>query len=336
MIRIKDIAERAGVSPTTVSNVLHGRSGRVSKENIKKIQDIMDEMHYIPSISAQMLAREHSGLIGVVIGYLKKGDAFALEDPFVSALAGNLEYQIRAHGDYMMLLTRHDREEMISQVMGWNFDGLIMLGLMPEELRQIHEMFRKPMVAIDYYDRLPDGVVKIGTDDRDGGYQMGRHLTRMGHRKILFLSDNDAYLDHERWLGVRDALLEAGIRDADESHFLIQRDPALRERQYEEQFAFLTQRSALFFASDFYAVEASNFFQNRGILVPDQLSIAGFDDVSYAKMARPGLTTVRQNVDQKARYAVEAVTGLLEGKPVAGEYRTTVSLVERKSVRRVF
>ena len=86
MIRIKDIAERAGVSPTTVSNVLHGKAGRVSKENVKKIKRIMDEMHYIPSISAQLLAGEHSGLIGVAVGYPKKNDAFALEDPFVAAL----------------------------------------------------------------------------------------------------------------------------------------------------------------------------------------------------------------------------------------------------------
>lgn len=332
MIRIKDIAERAGVSPTTVSNVLHGNKGRVSKENVEKIQRIMDEMHYIPSISAQMLAREHSGLIGVVIGYIKKGDAFALEDPFVAALVGNLEYQIRERGYYMMLLTRHDRKEMLGQVMGWNFDGLITIGLLPREMRQIQEMFGKPMIAIDSYEQLPDGIVNIGTDDRDGGYQMGSYLARLGHRRILFLADNDMFLDHERWLGVREALLENNITDVENCHFIIDGDPVRRERQYQEQFPFLTSRTALFFASDFYAVEASNFFQSRGILVPDQLSIAGFDDVSYAKMARPGLTTIRQNVDLKARYAVEAVMGMLEGKKVPQEYRVATSLVERESV----
>lgn len=335
MIRIKDIAERAGVSPTTVSNVLHGKAGRVSKENVKKIKRIMDEMHYIPSISAQLLAGEHSGLIGVAVGYPKKNDAFALEDPFVAALLGNLEYEIRERGYYMMLLVRHDMSEMIGQVLGWNFDGLITIGLMQQELRQIHAMFGKPMVAIDSYDELPEGVVNIGTDDRDGGYQMGRYLTRMGHRRLLFLSDNDGYLDHERWLGVREALSEAGVPDAKNRHVLIERDRERRERQYQEQFAYLTGQTALFYASDYYAVEASNFFQSRGILVPDQLSIAGFDDVSYAKMARPGLTTIRQNVDVKARYAVKAVMDLLEGREVQREYRVISSLAERRSVRRI-
>ena len=196
-------------------------------------------------------------------------------------------------------------------------------------------MFGKPMVAIDSYDELPEGVVNIGTDDRDGGYQMGRYLTRMGHRRLLFLSDNDGYLDHERWLGVREALSEAGVPDAKNRHVLIERDRERRERQYQEQFAYLTGQTALFYASDYYAVEASNFFQSRGILVPDQLSIAGFDDVSYAKMARPGLTTIRQNVDVKARYAVKAVMDLLEGREVQREYRVISSLAERRSVRRI-
>ena len=73
MIRIKDIAEKAGVSPTTVSNVIHGKTGRVSGETVEKINRILEEMNYVPSISARMLAREHSGLIGVVLGYTREG-----------------------------------------------------------------------------------------------------------------------------------------------------------------------------------------------------------------------------------------------------------------------
>ena len=65
MIRIKDIADRAGVSPTTVSNVIHGKTGRVSKATVEKINRILKEMEYVPSISARMLANNSSGLIGV-------------------------------------------------------------------------------------------------------------------------------------------------------------------------------------------------------------------------------------------------------------------------------
>lgn len=72
MIRIKDIADRAGVSPTTVSNVIHGKTGRVSKATVEKINRILKEMEYVPSISARMLANNSSGLIGVALGFMKK------------------------------------------------------------------------------------------------------------------------------------------------------------------------------------------------------------------------------------------------------------------------
>ena len=82
MIRIKDIADRAGVSPTTVSNVIHGKTGRVSKATVEKINRILKEMEYVPSISARMLANNSSGLIGVALGFMKKGNASSFEDPY--------------------------------------------------------------------------------------------------------------------------------------------------------------------------------------------------------------------------------------------------------------
>lgn len=333
MIRIKDIADRAGVSPTTVSNVIHGKTGRVSGEKVKQITKLLEEMNYVPSMSAQLLASEHSGLIGVVIGYGQRGDALALEDPFIAKLVGNLEYQIRKQGYYMMLVMRHEGKELLEQVIGWNFEGLIMMGVDEKEVHRIHALFQKPIVLIDWHLELPQDVVRIGTDDRMGAYQMGSYLLRRGHRRILFVSDCDVFVDHERWLGVCQALTEAGIKDADLRHLIIFWDQEKRLEQYEKLLPYLKQQSALFFSSDFYAVEASNFLQKNGVRVPEEISIAGFDDVSYAKMARPALTTVRQNVDEKARYAVEAVTRMIAGSPVKREYWISTSLAVRESVQ---
>lgn len=332
MIRIKDIADRAGVSPTTVSNVIHGRTGRVSKDKVEQITKLIQEMNYVPSLSAQLLAKEHSGLIGVVIGYGQRGDVLALEDPFIAQLVGNLEYQIRKQDYYMMLVMRHEGQELLEQVIGWNFDGLIMMGVDEKEVRRIHALFGRPIVVIDCFFELPENVVKVGTNDRMGGYQMGSYLIRKGHRRALFLSDCDVYVDHERWLGFLDALREGGVADAQNRHLLICWDKKKREQQYREILPYLRSQSALFFSSDFYAVEASNFLQNQGVRVPQEISVAGFDDINYARMTRPALTTIRQNVDEKARYAVEAVTGMLRGRQVRKEYRISTSLVVRESV----
>jgi len=334
MIRIKDIADRAGVSPTTVSNVIHGKTGRVSKATVEKINRILKEMEYVPSISARMLANNSSGLIGVALGFMKKGNASSFEDPFVSAMLGNLEYQIREHGYYMMLVARHEQDDIMQQALGWNFDGMIAMALKEKEIAELSERLGKPLVTIDQYLPPELGVRSITMDDRGGAYQMSRYLIGKGHKKFLFLSDCDLGVDHYRWLGVRQAMEEAGIEDFESRHIVIPWNPEQREKAYEEMLPFFKKQTALFFSSDYYALEASNFLQNRGIKVPEEISIAGFDDVTYATLARPKLTTVHQMVDGKARRAVEVLMHLIQDEPVQKDIPPLpTTLVERESVR---
>ena len=330
MIRIKDIADRAGVSPTTVSNVIHGKTGRVSKATVEKINRILKEMEYVPSISARMLANNSSGLIGVALGFMKKGNA----SPFVSAMLGNLEYQIREHGYYMMLVARHEQDDIMQQALGWNFDGMIAMALKEKEIAELSERLGKPLVTIDQYLSPELGVRSITMDDRGGAYQMSQYLIGKGHKKFLFLSDCDLGVDHYRWLGVRQAMEEAGIEDFESRHIVIPWNPEQREKAYEEMLPFFKKQTALFFSSDYYALEASNFLQNRGIKVPEEISIAGFDDVTYATLARPKLTTVHQMVDGKARRAVEVLMHLIQDEPVQKDIPPLpTTLVERESVR---
>lgn len=334
MIRIKDIADRAGVSPTTVSNVIHGKTGRVSKATVEKINRILKEMEYVPSISARILANNSSGLIGVALGFMKKGNASSFEDPFVSAMLGNLEYQIREHGYYMMLVARHEKDDLMQQALGWNFDGMIAMALKEKEIAELSERLGKPLVTIDQYLPPELGVRSITMDDRGGAYQMSQYLIGKGHKKFLFLSDCDLGVDHYRWLGVRQAMEEAGIEDFESRHIVIPWDPEQREKAYEEMLPFFKKQTALFFSSDYYALEASNFLQNRGIKVPEEISIAGFDDVTYATLARPKLTTVHQMVDGKARRAVEVLMHLIQDEPVQKDIPPLpTTLVERESVR---
>lgn len=334
MIRIKDIADRAGVSPTTVSNVIHGKTGRVSKATVEKINRILKEMEYVPSISARMLANNSSGLIGVALGFMKKGNASSFEDPFVSAMLGNLEYQIREHGYYMMLVARHEQDDIMQQALGWNFDGMIAMALKEKEIAELSERLGKPLVTIDQYLSPELGVRSITMDDRGGAYQMSQYLIGKGHKKFLFLSDFDLGVDHYRWLGVRQAMEEAGIEDFESRHIVIPWNPEQREKAYEEMLPFFKKQTALFFSSDYYALEASNFLQNRGIKVPEEISIAGFDDVTYATLARPKLTTVHQMVDGKARRAVEVLMHLIQDEPVQKDIPPLpTTLVERESVR---
>ncbi len=339
MVRIKDVAEAVGVSTATVSNVINGKEQRVSKEVREKIQTALDEMGYVRNRSAMMLAQTNSNMIGVVIP-CKEGVKITLEDPYYSALLGNLEYEIRAHGCTMYLISQQSEEEIIHQAIAWNLEGLIVCNMVQEELAGLCEKYRRGVVSIDSYLNRSARFINIATDDFGGAYEMGKYLISKGHTRIAMLADNDATVDHHRWMGLQQAMKEAGFVLTEKDHFLFSSSESVQELQFAQFLPEWKNYTALFVASDYYALEVSSFLQSRGIRVPEDISITGFDDLIYASLARPKLTTMSQNIGKKAKMAVEALLSLCEKK---GEEKDTedlwkekwqlpVKLVERESV----
>lgn len=339
MVRIKDVAEAVGVSTATVSNVINGKDQRVSKEVRAKIQTALEEMGYVRNRSAMMLAQTSSNMIGVVIP-CKEGVKITLEDPYYSELLGNLEYEIRAHGCTMYLIAQQSEEEIIRQAIAWNLEGLIVCNMVQEELAGLCEKYRRGVVSIDSYLNRSARFINIATDDFGGAYEMGKYLISKGHTRIAMLADNDATVDHHRWMGLQQAMKEAGFVLTEKDHFLFSSSESVRELQFAQFLPEWKNYTALFVASDYYALEVSSFLQSRGIRVPEDISITGFDDLIYASLARPKLTTMSQNIGKKAKMAVEALLSLCEKK---GEEKDTedlwkekwqlpVKLVERESV----
>ena len=334
MIRIKDIADRAGVSPTTVSNVIHGKTGRVSKATVEKINRILKEMEYVPSISARMLANNSSGLIGVALGFMKKGNASSFEDPFVSAMLGNLEYQIREHGYYMMLVARHEQDDIMQQALGWNFDGMIAMALKEKEIAELSERLGKPLVTIDQYLPPELGVRSITMDDCGGAYQMSQYLIGKGHKKFLFLSDCDLGVDHYRWLGVRQAMEEAGI-PVDErlvcaGEYTQEGGAAAVEKLISQDF------TAIFACNDASAYGVCRKLKEYRKKVPEDVSVVGYDDVFYARMLEVPLTTIRQQVREMGREAVRLLLKQIrEHKRPESKVIFAPELVVRESTARI-
>lgn len=326
MVRIKDVAEAVGVSTATVSNVINGKEQRVSKEVREKIQTALDEMGYVRNRSAMMLAQTNSNMIGVVIP-CKTGVKITLEDPYYSALLGNLEYEIRAHHCFMYLIAQQSEEEIIRQAIAWNLEGLIVCNMVQEELAGLCEKYRRGVVSIDSYLNRSARFINIATDDFGGAYEMGKYLIRRGHTRIAMLADNDATVDHHRWMGLQQAMKEAGLAITEKDHFLFSSSESVRELQFAQFLPEWKNYTALFVASDYYALEVSSFLQSRGIRVPEDISITGFDDLIYASIARPKLTTMSQNIGKKAKMAVEALLSLCEKK---GEQKDTENLWEEK------
>lgn len=334
MITIKEMANMLGISTTTVSNVIHGKTTEVSKETIEKVNKLLEEYEYVPNINARNLASNKSGIIGVGV-VSKEKDSNYLKDAFVSELVGEIERELKKMGYFIMLYFSDSAEEMIRTITSWNVDGMILLGMREEECALIQKRFQKPQVFIDsYLGNIKLRGVNIGLDDRRGGYEMGRYLVGQGHRSILFLADNFCGADYERYCGFSAAMTEAGCPIGQSSFFKLGSGESELERSLAELYRICGKYTALFAASDYYALQIINYLWNRGVHVPRDISVVGFDDNIYSKMSRPGITTVHQDVIQKAGLAVAYMMKLLAGEKVKDNWVILpVTLTIRDSVK---
>ncbi len=344
MVTIKTIADLAGVSPTTVSNVIHGRTGRVSPDTLKKVQTILREEHYVSNMGAQILGRHGSKLIALVVAYRPYERESLLEDPFVSSVTASVEQTVRENGYFMMLYNNPDMKECLRMARAWNIEGMILLGAQREDYFMLRTELKMPIVSIDTcYLPGDKNFVNVGLCDYEGAFEMTEYLIHCGHTRIGFLAlmqntgNRDfIYVDGERERGYMDAMAHHGLKVEKEWVTKLEFCELDRFAQYvriaDNGFIGCT---ALFFASDTMAIEAMFAFYNRGKHVPDDISIAGFDDSRLARRLRPRLTTVRQDFALKGRRSVEELIRLIQDSEYSSNVLLPVTLVKGESVKKI-
>ena len=325
MITIKEIAARLGMSTTTVSNVIHGKTREVSAETIERVQKFLEEVEYVPNINARNLAQGQSKIIGVVLKSLDFRlwhSSNILSDPFVSEMIGGIESAVREAGYYMMLYISDDIAEIIQRISIWNVDGLILFCMMDDDGNRVAAKYHKPMVCIDTYSsEKNDDFVNVIDN---------------GHRKIGFVSDNRVGVDRARFWGYRKALAEAGIEYSDRDFFLLEPAEEALGRNIEKLCRRARDYTALFCCSDIYATIMMSALKERGLRVPEDISIIGFDDNLFSKVCTPRLTTVHQDADRKGRVAVQTLIDMIGGRePESKEIKLDTRLVIRESVKRI-
>ncbi len=337
MITIKEIADMLDLSTTTVSNVIHGKTGQVSEATVERVRQVLKEYDYVPNISARNLASNQSKIIGVAILNSRKGYVNYLKDAFISELLGGIERELKERDYYLMMCFLSDTRELIQRVSAWNADGLILFGIMAEDYLEIQKQFKKPQVYIDsYMGDLHLHGVNIGLDDRRGGYMAGRYLLEHGHRRIGFIADNFKGGDYERYCGFTQALSEAGIIVRESDFIEVEPDEQSLAACYERVYQRRHEFTAFFCASDYYALCLMNFLTDRGVKVPQEISIMGFDDNIYSRMARPAITTIHQDATQKGALAVHHLMRQFDSdEAVSDQVVLPVELVERDTVRRL-
>lgn len=324
-----------GISTTTVSNVIHGKTSQVSPQTVERVQKLLEQYDYVPNINARNLAQNQSKIIGVAIKSRMDKYPNILADPFFGELIGAMEAEIRRQGYFMMLYISNDIADIMKYMSSWNADGVLLVGMVHDDFVRIRSKMKRPMVLIDSY--LPKEITKyinVGLDDEAGTYEMTRYLLDSGHRRIAFLADNMAGVDYIRYKGHQRALLEYGIEPSEENLIIIRPGEEEKESSRREILERSKNYTAFMTCSDYYAATIMNYLIDEGVRIPEDLSITGFDNNTYSRIVRPALTTVDQDVACKGNVAVKTLLKLINGEKVKErEIRLPVELVIRDSVK---
>lgn len=328
-VRIVDIAEELGVSTATVSNVIHGKTGKISDRTVRRVQEKLEERGYIPNMAATLLAQNDSRIIGVIIKDHEKYEGRLLTDPFIASSLNCLSDEIERNGYFMMVKKAKDIMEAVRFASMWNMDGMVILSFCADEYQALRSRVHIPFVVYDGYFENKGRICNLLIDDWDGGRQVGEHLRALGHRRVLCAADNRESMDLRRYEGLCQGL---GFQ-ADFWQIPMRKEE--RERFYRERLPQLRQYSAVFAASDYYAVDLMGFLQRSGVRIPEEVSVAGFDDSSICEQISPSLTSVRQDGAYRARKAIELLRQMRREPDFSGDFLTAVELVVRESTGRL-
>ncbi len=334
MITIKEIATQLNLSTTTVSNVIHGKTGEVSPATIKIVEDYLKKVDYVPNINARNLAQNESKIIGVALKARADKYENLLMDPFVSELIGGIEESIRNAGYFMMLYISSDTDEIMRHVSTWNVDGLLLFGMIDDDGIRVSEKYKKPIVCIDTYSI--EGLkhfINVGLNDRQGCFDMVNYMIKQGHKKIAFLSDNMKGVDYERFSGYKYALEGNGIHFEEDWFLQIKPRTDEIETSLEELCHRAEEFDAIMCVSDLYAVQLMCALEDRGFSIPDDISIAGFDDTLLGQLHRPALTTVHQNVKDKGIVATNTLLQRIRGEKTPKQIQLPTELIILDTVR---
>lgn len=329
-VRISDIAEELGLSTATVSNVIHGKTKKISDETVKRVQALLEKRQYIPSMAGILLAQNSSKIVGVFINDHEKYEGHTLEDAFIASSLNYLSSEIEKQGQFMMVKKAKNPEEIIKFASMWNMDGLVMIGFCDQDYMYLRNHMRIPFVVYDGFCKNPERIFNITIDNYDGGFQVGEYFRKNGHRKALCISDNDMGVDRERFNGFK-----AGFGNENIDFIIIPMHKKKRWEYYQKILNTFMNVSAIFAVSDYYAIDLIHFLNEQMISVPNKISVAGFDDIPMCEMISPTLTTVKQDGALRAKIAINKLRELRENKEIETSIMLPVTLVERASTRKI-
>ena len=345
-VTITDVAKAAGVSITTVSRVINNNP-RVEKELADRVRKAIEELQYVPNIHARSIKGLRGKTIGIVIpstydnffsnvleGVLSAADAFDLKVLVFSC-----------HGDASL------ENDCLKSAASSGISGLLHCPSSQVAAQKLLEIFPKDFpIAIIYRRDMVNGIPHIYHDNIKGGYLAAKYLLRQGHREIAFFAGfwqtpsdtvdglmsfledpkRGVYSSLDRLAGHIQALGENGISFDRSLLYTTGYDFDSGYKRAKEFLSSMRDFDAVVCGNDSVAAGVLQALREQNISVPEQVSLIGYDDSVFATIARPQLTSVRQEPYQLGYGSVEMITEIMDGKKVNDKV-VDVQLIVRNS-----
>lgn len=333
-VTLVEVAARAGVSPATVSRVLNGNYP-VAESTRQRVQQAVRELDYVVNAHARALLHSTSGIVGVVLN-----DA---SDPFFAGIARGIQGAAAETSRLSVICNSEGDPEQefafLELLRGHRADAVILVGAAPEDEEYRVEATARAKGMRSHGTRLvlcgrpspgddaPGDVVAI--DNEGGSAAITRHLLELGHRRIAYITGPDGRTTTtSRLAGFRSALADAGVEPVED---LVVHGDFSRQAGREAVDRLLAdgrEFTAVLAANDLVAAGAAQALRAAGRRVPDDVSLAGYDDLPTAVDVWPNLTTVHVPLEEVGRKAVELAFGAGDGP---AEVTVATTLVIRES-----
>lgn len=296
-VTIKDVARRAGVNPSTVSRAIHNHSA-ISEKTKERVRKAMADLDYSRNSAAQMLASGKSGAIGVIFPPIENKS----EQPFFMKILTAINEEAHQNKITVSIASGHTIEELLSQVRVMyqekRVDGFIVLYAgEADDVRDYLLAGEIPFVIVGTPIERANEMTAVDNDNKLMGAEAAQYLAGLGHKKLAFVTNTDkGEVFHERYRGFEEKIKSLGLNG---------------QLLYTSESLALDNVTALVVLDDILAIKVIQGLTERGITVPDDISVISFNNSVFASLIHPYLTTFDINITQLGHRSVQKLLHLI-------------------------
>lgn len=308
-VTIKEVAKTAGVSTATVSRVLN-KVGRVDEHTRRRVQEAAKELNYIPDALGRSLSTRRTEALGMLLP--------DLYGEFFSDVIRGADETAQQHRFHLLVSSAHNNREKIAttlQMMKGRVDGVVIMS--PHiDAATLNANLPKNLPVVLLNSQIKDDAFdSINIDNFDGARQMVQHLVEHGHRQIAIIKGTQENLDaQERLAGFYQAMRDAGINPSDSSVINGDFSDASGYDAAKKIMGLSPRPTAIFASNDSMAIGALSALREAGVAVPQEIALAGFDDIPIARYLTPALTSVHVPIRDLGAIAIQQLLHVIREK----------------------